>query len=271
MRFSGCDTSPAEGRLRCSMGGAAARRQRGHVQLVSSAKWEEIGNEIHVWHAALDREDHVVGQLESTLSLEEKARADRFHFANDRKRFAVARGLLRELLGAYLRQAPAHLEFSYGQHGKPALSGGNSLGGLCFNLSHSANLVVYAIARERNLGIDVEHVRPDSAGDDIAQRYFSAREVKDLRTLPPENRVEGFFNCWTRKEAYLKATGMGLQIALDSFAVSLLPNQPAQFLSGVETQWHLAAHRPAEGYVAALVYDGAPCAIKYFSVDSQQK
>jgi len=253
------------------MGGPAARGQRGHVQLVSSAEWGKIGDEIHVWRAALDREDHAVGQLESTLSLEEKARADRFHFANDRKRFVVARGLLRELLGAYLRQAPASLEFSYGQLGKPSLAGGNSLSGLCFNLSHSAHVVLYAIARERNLGIDVEHVRPDSAGDDIAKRYFSAREVSDLRTLPPEDRVEGFFNCWTRKEAYLKATGMGLHIALDSFTVSVLPNQPARFVGGVEPQWHLAAHRPSEGYVAAVAYDGAPCAIKYFSVDSQQK
>jgi 4'-phosphopantetheinyl transferase len=251
--------------------GSSVRRERGFVHKDFSAEWEKIGDEIHVWHAALDREDHAVCQLELTLSLEEKARADRFHFANDRKRFLVARGLLRELLGGYLRQAPASLEFSYGQHGKPSLSGGNLMCGLCFNLSHSSNLVVYAIARERNLGIDVEHIRPDSAGDDIAQRYFSAREVSDLRTLPPETRVEGFFNCWTRKEAYLKATGLGLQIALDSFAVSLLPSQTAQFLCGVEPQWHLAAYRPVEGYAAAVAYDGAPCAIKYFSADNMAR
>jgi 4'-phosphopantetheinyl transferase len=253
------------------VGGLAARRQRGAVQLVSSTQWEQIGDEIHAWHAALDREEKVLGQLEATLSLEEKARADRFHFVNDRNRFVVARGLLRELLGRYLHQAPAGVEFSYGQHGKPSLSGKDASSGLCFNLSHSSGLVVYAIARERNLGIDVEHVRPDSAGDDIARRYFSAREVSDLRMLPPEARVEGFFHCWTRKEAYLKATGMGLQIPLDSFAVSFLPGRPAQFLTGVEPRWHLAAYHPAEGYVAAVVYDGVPCSIKYFSVDSYLK
>jgi 4'-phosphopantetheinyl transferase len=241
------------------------------VQPVSSTEWENIGDEIHVWHAALDRGEDVLGRLEATLSLEEKARADRFHFVNDRNRFVVARGLLRELLGRYLHQAPAGVEFCYGEHGKPFLSGGNASSGLCFNLSHSSGLVVYAIARERNLGIDVEHVQPDSAGEDIAKRYFSAREVSDLRTLPLEARVEGFFHCWTRKEAYLKATGMGLQIALDSFSVSLLPGQPAQFLGGVEPRWHLAAHHPAEGYVAAVVYDGAPCSIKYLSVDSYLK
>ncbi len=253
------------------MGGPAARRQRGAVQQFSSTGWQQIGDEIHVWHAALDREEKVLGQLESTLSLEEKARADRFHFANDRNRFVVARGLLRELLGRYLHQAPAGLEFSYGKHGKPSLSGESASSGLCFNLSHSSGLVVYAIARERNLGIDVEHARPESAGEDIAQRYFSAREVSDLRTLPPEARVEGFFNCWTRKEAYLKATGMGLQISLDSFSVSLLPGQPVQFLGGVESRWHMADYHPAEGYVAAVVYDGAPCSIKYFPVDAHEK
>ena len=117
----------------------------------------------------------------------------------------------------------------------------------------------------------MEHVRPESAGEDIARRFFSAREVSDLQSLPAEARVEGFFHCWTRKEAYLKATGMGLQIALDSFAVNLLPDKPVQFLSGVEPHWHLAAYHPAEGYVAAVVYDGAPCSLKYFSFNSHLK
>jgi 4'-phosphopantetheinyl transferase len=253
------------------VGPAAACREGGSVQRVSSTGWEQIGDEIHVWHAALDREGKVFDRLESTLSLEEKARADRFHFVNDRNRFVVARGLLRELLGRYLHQAPAGLEFSYGRHGKPFLSGKDASSQLCFNLSHSSNLVVYAIARERNLGIDVEHMRPESAGEDIARRYFSAREVSDLQSLPPEARVEGFFQCWTRKEAYLKATGMGLQIALDSFAVSLMLGQPAQFVGGVEPCWQLASYHPAESYLAAVAYDGAPSSIRYFPVDSYLK
>jgi 4'-phosphopantetheinyl transferase len=239
------------------------------VRQISSTEYERIGDEIHVWQATLDREENFLRQVEATLSLEEKARADRFHFANDRNRFVAARGLLRELLGRYLRQTPGALEFSYWQHGKPALAGREASSGLCFNLSHSEGLAVYAIAKERNLGIDVEHVRPESAGEDIAKRYFSPSEVSDLRTLPPEARVEGFFHCWTRKEAYLKATGMGLQIPLDSFSVSVLPAKPAQFLGGVEARWHMDSFHPAEGYVAAVVYDGAPGSIKYLSVDAQ--
>jgi 4'-phosphopantetheinyl transferase len=238
---------------------------------VTMLEWEQIGDGIHVWHAALDRDVNSLSQLELALSADEKARADRFHFANDRKRFVAARGLLRELLGKYLQQTPASLEFSHGKHGKPSLSGANVSSGLCFNLSHSAGMAVYAIARERNLGVDVEHVRPEFGGEDIAKRYFSAREVSDLKTLPAEAKAEGFFHCWTRKEAYLKATGMGLQIPLGSFAVSLLPDEPAQFLEGVEPCWHLSAYDPAEGYVGAVAYDGAPCSIQYFSVDSQIK
>ncbi len=234
-----------------------------------SVPTEQLGDEIHVWQAEIDREETGLRELESTLSLEEIARADRFHFVNDRNRFVAARGLLRKLLGSYLRQDPAGLEFSYGPHGKPLLAGKSASSGVCFNLSHSAGLAVYAIARERNLGIDVERVARDSAGQDIARRYFSSREVNDLQTLPPDARAEGFFRCWTRKEAYLKATGMGLQIPLDSFSVSVLPGEPTQFLGGVGSCWHLAALQPREGYAAAVAYDGAPCAIKSFTANSE--
>jgi 4'-phosphopantetheinyl transferase len=243
-------------------------RQRCAVLRFSSTGWDLAGDEIHLWSATLDREPEVLATLEETLSPEEKARADRFHFARDRHHFVVARGLLRELLGKYLHQPAADIQFSYGQYGKPSLSARNVPGGACFNLSHSSGLVLFAIAREGNLGLDVEHVRPDFAGEDIARRYFSEREVSELLSLPPESRDAGFFNCWTRKEAYIKARGLGLQIPLDSFSVSLSPGAAAQFLSGVEPRWHLAAHHPADGYVAAVAYDGAAASFKYFYVDS---
>jgi 4'-phosphopantetheinyl transferase len=238
---------------------------------ISAKNLKAIGNEIHVWHAALDRDEELLRVLEATLSPDEQTRADRFHFVNDRNRFVAARGQLRKLLGAYLGRDAAALEFSYGKHGKPALAGNDAASGFSFNLSHSAGLAVYAIAKERDLGIDVEHIRASAAGVDIAARYFSAREVEDLKTFPPEARVDGFFQCWTRKEAYLKATGMGLHIPLESFSVSVLPGQPAHFLGGVDSRWHLAAFHPAAGYAAAVCYDGASCSIQYFSVDSHLK
>jgi 4'-phosphopantetheinyl transferase len=172
------------------------------------------------------------------------------------------------LLGKYLHQDPTGLVFSHGPYGKPALSATYASSEPSFNLAHSGGLAVYAISTERNLGIDVELVKPESAGEAIARRYFSTREVADLLALPPESRVQAFFHCWTRKEAYLKATGMGLQTPLDSFSVSLISSQPAQFLGGVESRWNLVSFQAHDEYVAALVYDGAPCPIQYFPMDS---
>lgn len=246
-------------------GRARAVSQRTTVQLNSSKEWQPLGDGIHVWHAALDRDEAAMGQLAATLSPDEKARAERFRFAKDRNHFTVARGLLRELLGAYLQQPPASLEFSYGQHGKPALAGRHASTGLGFNLSHSFGMAVFAFAQGRNLGIDVERVDPESTGEDIARRFFSPHEVSDLRSLPPEVRPEAFFRCWTCKEAYIKALGTGLHTPLDSFSVSLLPDQSAQFLGGVDSRWHMAAFHPAEGYAAAVVYDGAPCSANFMA------
>jgi 4'-phosphopantetheinyl transferase len=237
------------------------------LQSDSSKVWEKLGTEIHVWQAPLDREESDLARLRATLSADERARADRFRFAKDKNHYTVARGLLRELLGRYLEQAPASLEFSYGPHGKPFLAGKNASSGLSFNLSHSFGLAVYAFAQKRDLGIDVEHVQPESAGEDIARRFFSPREVGDLRSLPPEARSEAFFLCWTRKEACIKALGTGLYTPLDGFSVSLRPGQPAEFLEGVDARWHIAAFEPAEGYAAAVVYDGASSRIQQFSVD----
>ncbi len=220
-----------------------------------------LGDEIHVWQAWLDRGAEEVQRLEALLSPEETARANRFHFEQDRNHYVVGRAVLREMLGRYLEQVPSALEFSYGEHGKPALAGAAS-SSLSFNLSHSAGLAVYAFARERSLGIDVERVKPDFASEDIARRYFSTREVNDLLSIPETKRTESFFRCWTRKEAYIKARGEGLRIPLDSFSVSLLPAQPVEFVDGVEPGWHMAALDSPEGYAAALVYSGVLAVIK---------
>jgi 4'-phosphopantetheinyl transferase len=221
-----------------------------------------------VWSAVLDRDPGELKRLEANLSREESARANRFHFARDRNHFVAARGMLRKLLGRYLDRNPADLEFSFGPQAKPFLSPANTPQGINFNVSHSLGLAVYAVAVQRNLGIDVELLRPGFAEEDIARRYFSVREINDLQSLADESRDEGFFNCWTRKEAYLKAQGMGLRMPLDSFAVSLLPGHPAEFLSGVDSCWNLVSYRPAEGYVGAVVYDGVPCTIEYFATDA---
>lgn len=245
------------------------RPARGTLPIEYRTQAAQLGNEIHVWQAALDRDARSIAELESLLSPDEKARAGRFRFEKHRNRYIAGRGVLRKLLGAYAGKAPGELEFAYGEHGKPALSGesASTSGGISFNLAHSADLAVYAIARERTLGIDVERIKPESAGEEIARRYFSPHEVEDLLRLRLEERTEAFFRCWTRKEAYLKALGTGLQTPLDTFSVSLLPGEPAKFLAGVEPRWHVFSFQPTDCYAAALVYDGIPSRIHCMSLD----
>ncbi len=197
-------------------------------------------------------------------------RAGRFQFVRDRKFFVAGRGILRELAGLYLRRAPSELRFQYGSEGKPSISAPrNSDRRIRFNLSHARETALYAFTCGREVGIDVESIRAEFAGERIAERFFTVGEAAELRTLPTELQAEGFFNCWTRKEAYVKARGGGLGIALDSFDVTLRPGAPTQFVQGVEPRWNLFAFSPRPNHVAALVYDGSPCDVRFFNFERQ--
>jgi len=212
--------------------------------------------EVHVWRASLECERPVLRRLETTLCATETARAARFHFPRDRNYFVAARGILRALLGAYLSKTPDNLRFNYGPQDKPSLEIQDLDCPLNFNLSHSHGLAVYAFALGREVGVDVELIRPEFTGEDIAERYFSSRELTELRALSQDLRAEGFFNCWTRKEAYVKARGEGLQIPLKDFDVSLAPDEPPVLESGDSSRWSLRSFEPAPRYVAAVVAEG---------------
>jgi len=218
-------------------------------------------DEVHVWRVDLCREVAHLQSFQQVLAGDERARADRFYFEKDRQHFIVARGLLRILLGRYLNKQPHRLQFCYGPHGKPALV--RELGGddLRFNLSHSNGLVLYAITRGRELGIDLEYLRSWVSDEQIAERFFSPREVAALRALPDHARQRAFFNCWTRKEAYIKAKGEGLTLRLDQFEVSLVPGEPAALLRTYgdpqeASRWSLRELAPGPGYVAAVAVEG---------------
>jgi len=217
------------------------------------ANLELAEGEIHVWRASLDLNKEILARCASVLSQDEKLRASRFLFPGDRDHFVAARGILRELLGKYAVSSPALLEFQYGQHGKPSLRTESGESPIRFNLSHSRGLAVYAFARHRELGIDLEPIRPEFAGEAIAERHFSPREVEEWHRLSPELRAEAFFLCWTRKEAYVKAKGEGLQIPLASFSVTLTPGQPVELQSVDCARWRLHSFEPAPGYTAAIV------------------
>jgi len=215
---------------------------------------------VHVWRAALTLDPSAVQALQQLLSPDEQIRAEQFYFSLDREHFIVARGLLRVILGRYLDRDPRRLRFSYNPHGKPALVKEESGEEISFNLSHAHGLALYAIARGRNVGIDLEYLRSDLVHEQIAEHFFSPREVASLLALPPSLRMEAFFNCWTRKEAYIKARGEGLSLPLDQFTVSLIPGVPAALLHTEcdpreAFSWSLRELVPGPGYVAALAVE----------------
>jgi 4'-phosphopantetheinyl transferase len=191
----------------------------------------------------------------AVLSADERARVGRFIHDCNRRRFVMARARLRELLGERLEVPAQSVSFDYGPAGKPALPGQPNLR---FNLSHSAELAVYVFAMGIDVGVDVEQVRVIDDADRLAARTFSPREQHAYRSLPPHQQPLAFFNCWTRKEAFVKATGHGLSPPLDSFDVSLAPGETAEILRvgekcGADCGWHLRSLVPAPGFVAAVV------------------
>lgn len=198
------------------------------------------------------------------LDPDEVSRANRFYFEKDRKHFAVARGFLRSLLGRYLDADPKQLQFNYGEYGKPSLPGA---GRLRFNVSHSHGLALYALTEGRDIGVDVEYVRADFTSDEIARRFFSPFEVESLCGLPAEERVASFFRCWTRKEAYIKATGLGLSQPLDGFDVTLRPGERAALLrteAGSPENWSMANVEVGPGYAGAVAVEGLISKIAYW-------
>lgn len=233
-----------------------------------------LPNEVHVWCGLLEQPEPVCTHYARLLSADEQARADRFSFERDRRRFVVARGMLRVLLAGYLGPGhrPEALRFSYGAYGKPSLDvavakervAGQSL---CFNVSHSHEVALFACAWNRAVGVDIEHLRVVRQVEQLVERFFSAQEAATFRALPPAHRQTAFFRYWTSKEAYLKARGVGLANELKQVvvAVSGEPGEPGESdgpavllhpngepVSG----WTLATLAPASGYVAALVGEG---------------
>ena len=216
---------------------------------------------VHVWRTSLCVSTPYLRIFEDTLTADERARAERFYFQKHRERFIAGRGLLRHILSRYLGKEPDQLRFCYNSYGKPALIEEAGAEGLCFNLSHSHGIALYALTRGREIGIDIEYFRPDVETEKLAERFFSPREAAALRALPEHLRKEAFFNCWTRKEAYIKADGKGLAIPLNAFDVSLTPGEPAALLR-TESQpqetsrWSLRALNLEPGYAAALAVKG---------------
>ena len=225
--------------------------------------------EVHVWRASLEQPGPDIQALEQLLASDEQARAEQFRFQKDRLHYIIARGTLRSILGRYLGKDPHTLRFSYSTFGKPALVQNPDSNALFFNVTHSRGLALYGITRGYTIGIDIEYLDAGVSCEQIAARFFSPLEVNMLRAVPKELQHAAFFACWTRKEAYIKARGMGLSLDLKAFDVSLLPGDPTAILGSREealdiSHWSLYDISPGPGYIGALAVEGHPATVICF-------
>ncbi len=218
-------------------------------------------DEVHVWHSFLHLTVSQINKMRSYLSSIEIERAAKFQFQKDKERYIASHGILREIIGRYTGTNPSCLSFIHNAFGKPFLYLDDNIIGLSFNLSHSHDLAVYALTLKRQIGIDIEFIRSDATRARTAEYVFSPREVARLRNLPAELQTAAFFNCWTRKEAFIKAKGNGLSIPLKQFDVSFVPGEPACLLgvewdNGEAKRWRLHDLNVSKQYAAAVAVEG---------------
>jgi 4'-phosphopantetheinyl transferase len=218
-------------------------------------------DEVQLWRADLEAIGPDESRWQKVLSSDELKRASRFHFSRDRQRYAASRALLRMILAAYLATGPAELSFSYSAKEKPSLGAAHAGSEVTFNISHSGGVALLAFTRRREVGVDVEQIRDDFDCEGIARRFFSAHEQQEFFALPAEQWASGFFRCWTRKEAYIKATGDGLSLPLTQFDVSLKKGKENALLAtrpdrSEAEHWQLREVPAGPGFVAALCVRG---------------
>jgi 4'-phosphopantetheinyl transferase len=245
-------------------------REQQDWQSVSEKKLSLADQDVHIWRASLIKPESTFEKLMCTLSNDERARANRFRFEKHRRRFVIARGALRDILRRYLDVDAGTILFEYARHGKPALSEKQNPGEIRFNLSHAEELAVCAITTGRAVGIDVEYIpRSLSDADKIAKRFFSKQESDAFLKLPEAQKREAFFNCWTRKEAFIKAIGEGLTHPLHQFEVAFLPGETPALLDTrpdprEAEKWMLSSFIPAENYIGAVVVEGKKLDFAYW-------
>ena len=204
--------------------------------------------QVDVFWADLDAAVSALPCWQALLDSHEAARAAHFRFEGDRNRYIACHGILRMVLGRYVDRAPAALRFDLGSHGKPCLRDSD----LQFNLSHSRHLALFAISRDLTVGCDVEFHDERFLAENIPEHFFSRAEVAELHAMPPSDRLAAFFAGWTRKEAYIKARGLGLSLPLNSFDVSLAPSVQPALYRGCDG-WSARCVEPAPHFSAAII------------------
>ena len=221
-----------------------------------------------VWVVPLRANRHLADELQQTLSSDEVERALRFRAEEDRDLFIVARGILRRILSRYVPEPPEKLAFRYGSKGKPYLRDHPDVQ---FNLAHSGGLAVYGVGGEE-LGVDIEFVKPLTDWRKISQRFFSAREVEELKRLDPTQQVRGFFSCWARKEAYIKAIGEGIAtLARFCAGAQPSPGEGAIDEEGKPREWYFKDLNVGDEHAGAIVTRFDQCRIRRFTFSSVEE
>ncbi|MGD9488068.1 MAG: 4'-phosphopantetheinyl transferase superfamily protein [Calditrichaceae bacterium] len=220
-----------------------------------------VDGDVQVWRVRLNIQIKVIEMLENLLSPDELDRANRFMFQKDRIHYIACRGQLRILLAQSTGMSPGKLQFGYNLYGKPYLV--SPVSGPYFNVSHSNNLALIAISGDSQIGVDIEFMRLNTEPLQIARNFFSQHEYRQLINLPQNQQKEAFYNCWTRKEAYIKACGKGLSIPLNEFDVTLKPGEPAKIIEcrhdpSSVCDWQLDSLTVPHGYIAALAVNARP-------------
>ena len=220
-----------------------------------------VADEVHVWRIPLDLAAPHVERLGQALNDEERTRTARFHFDRDRRQYQIVRGALRAILSRYVDAPPGDLAFVYNATGKPALRCGPGEQDLRFNISHSGRMALIAVALGRDIGVDIELIRGNIPTEEIENRFFAPAEVASIRALPAADRRRAFFHCWTRKEAYLKARGEGLSLAIKEFELPIACGETADVLAISDhpsdcPRWWLRELVVGSGYAAAMAVEG---------------
>lgn len=230
--------------------------------------WHNLSNppglkygEVHIWRVFVNQKVSELPTLFETLSLDERKKADRFHFEKDRRQFIVARGTLRKILGAYLDISPSEISFSYNHFGKPMLNNVKDKHLLCFNVSHSNGILLVAVTNGQEVGIDIEFINEESATLKVAGKFCSPNEFSVLSSKTADLKVAAFYSLWTRKEAFVKAIGEGLSDSLKQIKLPIISEERETYLNETFShrigKWSVVNLPSDAEYVASLVVKGA--------------
>lgn len=213
---------------------------------------------VHIWSVSKSNHIDRLQQYWEILNQEERLRAGKFRFSKDQNCFVIARGVLRILLGKYLSIDPVKIQFKRGHNGKPYVDYEINIQ---FNVSHSRNMIVLGFVLEHNIGVDIEYALREVEIIKIANLFFAKEEVTALMALEKDYHTQAFYNCWTRKEAFIKAEGSGLAFPLDQFVVSLDSKEEATLIDTKwdkkeKEKWVLDTLEPEENYIGAVSVKG---------------